>query len=323
MIEINESLERQHRTTLRSLLKEAEGTVRIASAYVTDTVLLSGSKGQDVRLLTFISRQDIILGATSLDSLIALLDEGVECRYLFNGPRLHAKVYIFGLQSAVVTSANLTRKGLDVNLEVGVHLSGDSVKQLVTWFDKLWEASEVLDLALIETWLRETQEERAALSALQKGFGMQPALSTGRATKLRNLFEGGKHFFVCNTNRRNSINDEKSMHDRGYATAWETFHYPPHMDRVEAGDTICMYAKGEGIIGIGRATGPVVKLESGAPGRVVTDGELEWRVPTEWLVWTPNRPFRWKSPNATFFDISADRYRDLRAGLKAHYSEFL
>jgi PLD-like domain len=322
LIEISDSAERQHRTTLRSLVDEVKGTVRIASAYVTDTGILSGSKGRDVRLLTYISRQDIIFGATSLNSLISLIEAGVKCRYLFEGPRLHAKVYMFGLQSAVVTSANLTRKALDHNLEVGVRLSGVAAAQLVIWFDTLWDAAEVLDSELAATWLRETQVEREQLSILQKSFEMQQALSTGKTKKLQQLFEGTNRFFVCNTNRRNSLNDEKSMHDRGYAAAWEKFNYPTHMDRVKAGDTICMYAKGEGIIGIGRAKGPAEKLESRARNRVVPDGEREWRVPTEWLVWKSDHPFRWNSPNATFFDISTDEYENLREGLKGHFSEF-
>lgn len=323
LLEINDSVERQHRTTLRSLLDEVEGTVRIASAYVTDTGLLSGSKGRDVRLLTYISRQDIIIGATSLNSLIALIDAGVKCRYLPEGPRLHAKVYMFGLQSAVVTSANLTWKALDHNLEVGVRLSGVAATQLVTWFDTLWDASEVLDSELAATWLRETQAEREQLSTLQKSFEKKPALSTGKAKKLKNLFERTNQFFVCNTNRRNSLNDEKSMHDRGYAAAWEKFNYPTHMDRVRAGDLICMYAKGKGIIGIGRAKGQAEKLESAARDRVVPDGEREWRVPTEWLVWKADHPFRWNSPNATFFDASADKYEDLCEAVKSHFSKFL
>jgi hypothetical protein len=322
LIEMSDSSERQHRTTLRRLVDEAEGTVRIASAYVTDTGLLSGSRGQDVRLLTYISRQDIIFGATSLNSLIALIDTGVKCRYLFEGPRLHAKVYMFGLQSAVVTSANLTRNALDHNLEVGVRLSGVAAAQLVTWFDTVWDASEVLDSELAATWLRETQVEREQLSTLRKSFEKQPELSTGKANKLQKLFEGTNQVFICNTNRRNSLTDEKSMHDRGYAAAWEKFNYPTHMDRVEAGDTICMYAKGEGIIGIGRAKGPAEKLESGAPNRVVPEGEREWRIPTEWLVWKFDHPFRWNSPNATFFDVSADEYENLREDLKEHFSEF-
>src|SRR3984885_12747639 len=321
LIEINDSAERQHRTTLQSLVEETEGTVRIASAYVTDTALLSGWKDRDVRLLTYISRQDIVFGATSLNSLIALIDAGVKCRYLFEEPRLHAKVYMFGIQSAVVTSANLTRKALDNNLEVGVCLSGVATAQLVTWFDTLWDASEVLDSELAATWLLETQAEREQLSILKKSVKKQPALSTGKAKKLQNLFEGTSQFFVCNTNRRNSVSDEKTMHDQGYAAAWEKFNYPTHMDRVEAGDTICMYAKGEGIIGIGRAIGAAEKLESGAPNRLLPHGERGGRKPTEWLVWKADQPFPWNSPNATFFDVSADEYESFREGLKSHFSE--
>ena len=323
LIEISDSAERQHRRILRSMVEEVEGTVRIASAYVTDTGLLSDSQGRDVRLLTYISRQDIIFGATNLNSLIALINAGVKCRYLSEGPRLHAKVYMFGPKSAVVTSANLTRNALDNNLEVGVRLSGIAAAQLVTWFDTLWDASEVLDSERAKTWLQETQAEREQLSILQKTVEKQSALSTGKAKKLQNLFEGTKKVFVCNTNRRNSLNDEKSMRDRGYAVAWEKFNYPTHMDSVAAGDMICMYAKGQGIIGIGRAKGSVEKLESGAPNRVVPDGQCEWRVPTEWLVWKADRPFLWKSQNATFFDVSADKYETLREGLKRHFSEVL
>jgi len=254
---------------------------------------------------------------------MALIDAGVECRYLFEGPRLHAKAYVFGSESAIVTSANLTWKALDNNLEVGVRLSGVAVKQLVSWFDKLWDASEVLDSEQATTWLQETQAEREELSILQKSFERRSALHTGRTKKLQNLFEGKSRLFVCNTNRRNSLNDEKGMHDLGYAAAWETFHYPTHMDRVEVGDTICMYAKGEGIIGIGRATGPVEKLERGARDRVTPDGEREWRIPIEWLFWEADRPFRWKSPNATFFDVSGDKYEVLREDLKRHFSKSL
>ena len=110
---------RKHRNLLRSLLKRTEGTVRIASAYVTDTDLLSDIKKRDVRLLTYLSKMDIIVGASSLDSLTALIKGGVQCRYISSGPRLHAKVYVSDDQSAVVTSANLTWKALEKNTEKG------------------------------------------------------------------------------------------------------------------------------------------------------------------------------------------------------------
>jgi PLD-like domain len=321
LIEPNDSGERQHRANLRSLLEQVDGTVRIASAYVTDTSLLLGAKGHDVRLLTHISRKDIIFGATSLQSLHALIEAGMQCRYLSGEPRLHAKVYLFGSRSAVVTSANLTQKALDRNLEVGVRFDGIEVAQLVNWFDKLWDEAEALDPEMIIAWWRETEAERTELFALCKRAEKQPELSSNRATKLRNLFESDNCLFVCNTNRRYSLNDEKTMHQRGYAAAWEDFHFPSHMDRVKKGDTICMYAKGKGIIGIGRAKGPVEKLEPGTSGRVAPDGKREWRVPTDWLVWKDDSAFRWSSPNSTFFEVSGDKA--LREDLKKHFQEFL
>lgn len=113
---------RQHRVRLRDLLNKTDGLVRIASAYVTDTDLLTGLRAKNVQLLTSLSRMDIITGASSLDSLRFLIDSGVDCRCVSRRPRLHAKVYIFGGQSAIITSANLTWNALDSNIEVGVRV---------------------------------------------------------------------------------------------------------------------------------------------------------------------------------------------------------
>jgi hypothetical protein len=182
--------------------------------------------------------------------------------------------------------------------------------------------SRDLDSEQAAVWLRETEVERNQLAILRKAINKQPKLSI-RKTEAREQFgKEAERFFVCNTNRRNLLNDdEKSMHDRGYATAWEDFRYPTHMNRVEEGDAIYMYAKGKGIIGVGRAMGPVEKLESGACNRVVPVGKREWRIPTEWLAWNSDRPFQWKGQNNTFLDISADKYEDLRKGLERHFSE--
>jgi phosphatidylserine/phosphatidylglycerophosphate/cardiolipin synthase-like enzyme len=151
LIAESSSGERQHRNALRNLMKRTDGIVRIASAYVTDTDLLSSIKNRDVRLLTYLSKMDIVVGASSLESLTALIKAGVKCRYMSSGPRLHAKVYVFDDQSAVVTSANLTRMALNHNIEVGVHLSACAAQDLRRWFDTLWEdrAVDELDLALV------------------------------------------------------------------------------------------------------------------------------------------------------------------------------
>src|SRR5580658_2383531 len=73
--------ERLHRPRLIQLLKLADGPVRIASAYVTDRELLISTHTRNVRLVTSMVPMDIASGATSLESLGALIDSGVECRF--------------------------------------------------------------------------------------------------------------------------------------------------------------------------------------------------------------------------------------------------
>jgi hypothetical protein len=315
-----ESAERQHRNKLRNLMKQTSGTVRIASAYVTDKHLLSGIKDRDVRLLTYISRMDIIAGAMSLNSLAALITSGVQCRYISKGPRLHAKVYLFDDQSAVVTSANLTQRALDKNLEVGVHLSGAAVTQLIGWFDMLWNKAEKMDLAILDKWLQETEQERTKYLALRKMAEKQPPLSTGSSTELLDLFETGNRFFVCNTNRRNSHEDEKRMHEQGYAAAWEPFHFPKRMGEVEKGHAIFMYAKKVGIIGVGRAKGRCQILKPGDPDRIAPGSTPEWRVPTAWLAWKENSDaYLWKGQQGTFFELSGDLLKAASDDIKKHF----
>jgi hypothetical protein len=328
LIAESESGRRQHRNKLQSLLKKTDGTVRIASAYVTDTHLLSGIKDRDVRLLTYLSKMDIIGGASSLDSLTALIKAGVQCRYMSHGPRLHAKVYVFDDKSAVVTSANLTRNALDNNIEVGVHLSLVAHK-LISWFDALWnERAEELDLATLSKLRRETEGLRAEYSALRKTIEKEPTLvsearlSVTSAKRLRDLFKTASRFFVCNTNRKHSPDDEGRMHGRGYAAAWEEFRYPTHMDRVRQGDAIFMFAKGQGIIGIGCAKARRVILEPADSDRIKKKGTTrEWRVPVDWLDWKKDRSAfrRLTSPNSTFFDVTGDKYGPLRDGVRTHF----
>jgi len=300
-------------------MQQSKGTVRIASAYVTDTLLMSGMEGRDLRLLTYLSAMDIIAGASSLVSLTKLIAAGVQCRYISKGPRLHAKVYLFDDQSAVVTSANLTRKALESNLEVGVHLSGAAATPLISWFDSLWYKADKLDLATISRWSRETEVERNEYSVLRKRFEKLPLLPVGPTTKLLDIFEAGERFFVCNTNRRYSHEDEMHMYNRGYAVAWEQFHYPSHMEKVENDDVIFMYAKSVGFIGIGQARSRCQILEPGDPDRVTAGNTREWRVPMVWLAWNENSAYRWPSPNSTFFEVSGEQYKQLRNDLKNHF----
>jgi hypothetical protein len=159
---------RKHRQLLADALSASQGTVRIASAYVTEASLFPGRPKRKTQLLTSLSREDVVFGATSLIALESLIGAGVQCRILSQGPRLHAKVYVFGNTSAVVTSANLTRNALDANIEVGVSLTGDVVRELADWFDRLWKDADRLNLADVAKWKEETESLRRACAELRR-----------------------------------------------------------------------------------------------------------------------------------------------------------
>lgn len=320
--------QRQHRTRLRDLLKKIGGQVRVASAYITDTDLLGGlGTTRSVHLLTSLSRMDMVTGASSLESLRLLIKSGVHCRCVVGGPRLHAKVYILGGKSAVVTSANLTRNALDSNIEVGVQVSGVAVNHLIVWFDALWNRAVPLNLEEVSRWERDIEDLRSQYLALRKKASrVRMPRSEARPTLLspkqfHSLFDKKNRFFVCNTNRRWSPVAEQQMRQRGYAAAWEDFKYPSHMQEVERGSAIFMYAKGVGIIGIGQATAPHEVLQPGNPDRVMNGKTPEWRIPVEWLAWEEDDAdsLFWPSPNATFFDVNGDKYRPLREGVRHHF----
>src|SRR5262249_24668012 len=80
---------------------------------------------------------------------------------LSDGPRLHAKVYLFGDEVAVVTSANLTTSALGSNIEVGVQLTGSAVQELVVWFDTFWAKAGKFGLPEVSIWQQWQQETEA------------------------------------------------------------------------------------------------------------------------------------------------------------------
>jgi hypothetical protein len=323
--------QRQHRQCLRKLLNTTNGPVRVASAYVTDEDLLLGIMNRKIQLLTSLLRMDIVSGSTSLRALRSLVKSGVQCRCL-SGPRLHAKVYIFGEESAVVTSANLTWSALDKNIEVGVCLTGNQVQEVIAWFDAFWAKGKALDLPKLSQWEKETEALRRAYAALRKEAGEKPKLpnearpSVASPTRFRDLMNNARRFFVCNTNRRYSPDgtDEALMRQTQYAAVWEDFNYPGHLERVRPGDAIFMFAKKVGIVGVGRANGHHQVLQPGDSERISTsyNRDAEWRVPVDdWLAWAEHDEdaYDWQMPNASFLDVSGDHYRQMREGIRGHY----
>lgn len=97
-------------------------------------------------------------GIQALRSLIARLrNQNVEVRRYERG-FLHAKAYIFippkgvigGKAGVIAGSSNLTRSGLDRNLELNLgHYDDPVVAEARQWFDSLWDEAEPVDLAAV------------------------------------------------------------------------------------------------------------------------------------------------------------------------------
>jgi hypothetical protein len=323
--------ERLHQQRLEQLLRNTKGPVRIASAYVTDTALLFGSNGRKIQLLTSISPMDLVCGATSLSALRSHVGAGVECRRSSSAPRLHAKVYIFGNDVAIVTSANLTTKALNDNLEVGVELTGSHVRELSSWFDRVWSSARPLTLAQLSKWEKQTAALRRQYLALRSRvcekttLHKEPRISESSKKELRAALRAANQFFLCNTDRRYSATVEQLMRHKKYAAVWEDFRWRGHMDKVRSGDLIFMYAKGVGIIGVGRAKAKREILPRRHPDRIRNPREYdepEWRVPVkDWLAWVDDdaEAFPCKIGNVSFIDVSGEKYRDLRDGVARHF----
>src|SRR5262249_46074720 len=144
----------------------------------------------------------------SPETLRALIESGVACRFVPDRPRLHANVYIFGTRSAVVTSANLTENAFDSNIEVGVVLDTENVDALTAWFDRLWTMARPSSLLQLAELQQKASEFRREFVRLKKQAAATLVIPSQAPTEGRfrddvlRLFQDAKQFFVCNTDRR-------------------------------------------------------------------------------------------------------------------------
>ena len=108
--------------------KACHSRLLIGCPYVNNAILnLSKDVSNEASrtLITKTDLRDFAMGSSDLNSLCALAKYGVNIRSLSN---LHAKIYVFDDDSALVTSANATYGGMYRNLECGI---GISDKQLI------------------------------------------------------------------------------------------------------------------------------------------------------------------------------------------------
>jgi len=165
------------------LVSTCKRTLRLMAPYVKDDVVASVLDAKrpavKVRMATNIKLAYFHQGYSDVGAFRRLLEAGGTLRAV---QRLHAKVYIFDNDSAVVTSANLTVGGLSRNYEYGVWISDCAkVAEIRRDFDHamsaesiglvnvrtLDEIDEILAKAPPPTRLRLPQPRIAALAPLR------------------------------------------------------------------------------------------------------------------------------------------------------------
>ena len=137
--------------------------LRIVSPFIKAGVLarLLALRPERIRVITRFNLNDFADGVSDITVLRTLLDHGASVRGIRH---LHAKFYVFGQSAAIVTSANLTRAGLDSNHEFGVVIEDrDAIASCRRYFDDLWSLGHHdLRHTDVTAWTRELSDHRAS-----------------------------------------------------------------------------------------------------------------------------------------------------------------
>jgi phosphatidylserine/phosphatidylglycerophosphate/cardiolipin synthase-like enzyme len=142
-------------------LSNAKKEILISSPWITHIVdeLSSFKKKEgknkiDIKIITRLIKEDIKKGVTDLDKFRVLKDNfGAEIRY---NNDLHAKMVVLDNSVAIISSANLTKKGLSVNYEAGICLKDKNMANKVAqFFNEVWKESKPLTQQAIKNVLSE------------------------------------------------------------------------------------------------------------------------------------------------------------------------
>jgi len=112
--------------------------LRVISPYVSSYFfnrIRSEFDLSNIELITRFNLQDFAAGASDIDALKLLVDNNAK---VYGIKDLHSKIYIIDEKVAIVTSANLTRRGLHTNYECGIRIeSKNEIFELNTIFNHL------------------------------------------------------------------------------------------------------------------------------------------------------------------------------------------
>lgn len=104
-----------------SLLSSAKDEVLLCAPFIKKDIIQNILKNKKnttkLIVITTCNISSFIRKASDIEAIEVLLDKGIK---VYNHQHLHAKVYSFDCEKAIITSANLTYSGMNKNYEYGI-----------------------------------------------------------------------------------------------------------------------------------------------------------------------------------------------------------
>ena len=178
------------------------GRLRIVCPFIKEGALdlLLELRPKQIQVITRFSLADFAQRVSDLAALRKLLHSGAAVRGIRD---LHAKVYLFGAQRAIVTSANLTEAGLAHNPEFGVVTSDRAaIAACGRYFDSLWrQASDDLSINKLLAWDQDVKnylasENRSEITSELSDHGATARLGESLPRSQSNVFRDAPQAFV-------------------------------------------------------------------------------------------------------------------------------
>ncbi|MFZ0245585.1 phospholipase D family protein [Candidatus Binatus sp.] len=150
-------------------------TLRIICPFIKVGALkrfLGRRRFEVLQVITRFNQIDFASGVSDIEALRILLKEGATVRGVRN---LHAKLYLFGSDRAIVASTNLTQAAFDRNHELGfVSDEASIITECTTYFEKLWaRAGTNLSSSKVEDWDKTVTRHLALSAGLHRSTGLR------------------------------------------------------------------------------------------------------------------------------------------------------
>lgn len=138
-----ELLDQNHRDAIIDAFENAKQRIRIISPFVQESMTRyladSAGRGLTSQLITRFYREDFIKSVSSLTALKSLQSAGVDIYALKD---LHAKLYLFDDNIAIIGSANFTGGGFGNNIELSLYIEDeyDLIDRLSKYYEQMLSA---------------------------------------------------------------------------------------------------------------------------------------------------------------------------------------